>query len=146
VSGGEVSGLVVVMLGVAVTVGAARALRRGQQSAAWPTVSGVVVTSRVAVLGADDDWVRADVTYEYEVASRPYLGARIRFGYRGGPRRGSAEELVAAYPVGRPVAVHHDPLRLHESVLRPGKDPMARFGFVAGMLIVVAGFVVFASG
>ena len=87
--GGVVVGLITMVLGVVITVGSVRQSRRSKQSAAWPTVGGVVVMSRV--VEDDEGEYQADVTYEYEVAGCGYYGTRIRFGYCGGPRRGSAQ-------------------------------------------------------
>jgi len=140
--GGVVVGLMTMVLGVVITVGSVRQSRRSKQSGAWPTVVGVVVKSRVE---DDEGTYQADVTYEYEVAGCGYYGTRIRFGYCGGPRRGSAQELAAAYPVGRTVAIHYDPGGPKESVLQPGKDTET-FGLVLGMFFVVAGFAGVLSG
>ena len=95
------------------------------ESATWPTVSGVVVASRV-----EDRRISrgkssvpgylAVVEYTYELGGETYRKGNIAF--CSGPTEDQAAVLrfLAAYPVGHPVEVAVHPERPALSVLYPG--------------------------
>jgi hypothetical protein len=96
---------------------AAPAWRRARASASWPTAQGHVSSSqrfgtgRVAV---------PDIRYVYTVDGVDYAGRTVRFNFSWAYR--STMKALAAFPVGRSVCVHYDPMDPATSVLETGID------------------------
>lgn len=98
------------------------------KAAFWPVARGRIVASGAQ---AYRDWRTADrrrsrrtfyrssVVYEYEVNGRTYRGDRVTLGVMSSTLPGFARRTAARYPFGSEVAVHYDPARPSDSVLRP---------------------------
>lgn len=106
----------------------------GIASLTWPTAPGKIKSSRLAPFDADgiEKYV-AQVTYEYVVRGKTYLGDRLRFGTYAGTRQ-KAQEEVDKYPMGAQVDVHYAPRQPQTSTLEPGIAGMS-----AGGLAIAAG-------
>lgn len=105
------------------------AMYRGWASNGWPTVPGVVTTSRIETergtgsssnrTGSRDSY-HARVSYDYQVAGETYTGRRVHAGEYGTADTAHAEEVIGSYPLGAEVVVHHHPRRPGDAVLEPG--------------------------
>lgn len=103
-------------------------------SLTWPTAEGTIKSSRVATHDADgDEMYLAQVTYEYVVRGKTYLGDCLRFGAFAGTRQ-KAQNEADKYPVGARVEVHYAPRQPQTSTLEPGIH-----GFSAAGLAIAAG-------
>ncbi len=94
-------------------------------SADWPVVKGTVLRSRVAETTISKGKSRvqafeAMVEYGYSVDGQSFRGDLVQFCYRPSQKRSLAEELVARYPPGAPVAVSHHPAAPGLAVLEAG--------------------------
>jgi hypothetical protein len=99
---------------------------RARASMAWPTVPGVVETSKV-----EERWSKSGtfyklaLSYRYDVDGNSYEGDTVEFG----PARVTAQELIEGlaqkYPAGQKVTVHYDPDDPATAVLETS-DEMAR--------------------
>jgi len=104
-----------------------RAWQIRQASPARPTTEGEILVSRAYPLNESHDgagtptrqWL-VEVTYRYSVAGQTYTGDRLRAFVPPLSDEASARALIAGFPVGARVPVHHDPERPERSVLIPG--------------------------
>jgi uncharacterized protein DUF3592 len=99
---------------------------RAAASRNWPTVPGVVETSKVERRqGRWAAFYKLALGYRYEVDGRRYAGDTVQFG----PARVTAWELIESladkYPAGAQVTVHYDPDDPGSSVLETA-DEMAQ--------------------
>jgi len=92
-------------------------------SAAWPTTTGRIVTSRVDD-ARDSKGKRsysASVNFTYNVLNHEYLSDQI---WAGGGYSSSSkpahEQVVSRYPVGSEVPVYYDPQKPQQGILVPG--------------------------
>lgn len=123
-SGGSFYYSFLLILGVVIAVPQAtwlilsgfRARRRAATSPGWPTTAGRVTESEV--IRSRSFWTRylistyrASVAYEYSVAGTSHIGRVVEFGLGSLWQSSEADAIVAAYPVGAKVTVHHDPER-----------------------------------
>ncbi len=97
-----------------------------RESLGWPTVAGVVETSKVVssrhnTKGGHRTSHSAQVEYVYEVNGAPHTGSRVSFRVAS---EGEADAIatVARYPAGTPVQVHYDPADPTLSVIDAGDD------------------------
>lgn len=82
-----------------------------EQSQSWPSTAGIVLKSRVEVLGGEYTSVIPRVLYEFEVAGQVYQSGKIRPGdgtFTSYPS-GDAYEIVDKYPIGSAVVVYYNP-------------------------------------
>ena len=88
----------------------------------YPTTQGIVVETDLECISLDEGGTyRPSIRYSYSVAGKEYTGNRRRYEEEGfGPR--TARRIVDAYPMGRPVEVHHAPRDPADSVLRVGLE------------------------
>ena len=98
-----------------------RNLLHSAQSTSWPKVSGVITKSEVVWdLRGKEVRYSADVAYDYEVRDKPYHGSSVRVGNMTTKGKADAEQIVARFPAGRPVAVYYNPDDPSETCLIPG--------------------------
>ncbi|MGJ8656430.1 MAG: DUF3592 domain-containing protein [Akkermansiaceae bacterium] len=92
-----------------------------KESESWPSVKGVVLTSKVSV-NSDSDGTTygADVTYKYVVDKQRYEGDRVAFGEVSTSSRNRAQKIVKRYRKGKKVAIFYDPNEPEVSVLEKG--------------------------
>ena len=78
-------------------------------SQSWPSTGGRIETSRLSVRGSAGrrgNYIRADITYSYQVGTDSYLGSRIGIAGTGSGLR-TERALVSRYPVGATVPVYY---------------------------------------
>lgn len=82
-----------------------------EQSQSWPSTAGIVLKSRVEVLGGEYTSVIPRVLYEFGVGGQNYQSEKIRpgDGYLTSYPSGNAYEIVDKYPVGTAVEVYYNP-------------------------------------
>jgi Protein of unknown function (DUF3592) len=141
-------GLLFFAIGLLLLYVAIRARRRAKAAMAWPSVPGRIVESRVESYQTTNDqekWVtayRPRIAYQYAVNGAPYQSHKIDVG--GVARK--AEQVVAAYPVGREVPVYVNPANPAEAAL----ERSTAKGYVVMMVMSVPfmglGLVVAAAG
>lgn len=92
------------------------------QALSYPIVTGTITSSEVeSSTDSDGTTYRPLIKYTYVVDDTRYDGNRYRYGQMGTNDR-SAERIVALFPVGKQVAVHHSPSNPAEAVLRVGLE------------------------
>lgn len=117
-----------------------RLLDRAERSAKWPAAEGVVISSEIRSQldkGKRKYW--AAVSYEYDVEGNKRSGSTISFGDYRSTSRHEFEAIVARYPVGKKVAVFHDPAAPETSVLEPGVTFATRIPLIVGLVFSVLG-------
>jgi len=131
-------------IGVLIAYGTLRTRVKVAASRRWPTVTGTVLVSEVAVQssrntsGQPIKIYSADIPYEYKVGDKYCTGDAVKLGGSiETSRRDSFEALVVRYPVGRKVRVYYDPSDPVTAMLEPGE-----LGGVFNMMMVALGFVV----
>jgi hypothetical protein len=129
-------------LGVALTAALVRAQMwlsaRRQAAARWPTVQGVILSSRFTYhrrknRDSDDHW-ELKVLYRYRVRGQDYESDRVQWG--GNLRAQSEREtdrLLAAYPEGGAVKVYYRSDKPDVAVL----DPLTNSGSVVLLVLIV---------
>lgn len=110
------------LVGIACLVIAHRTKQRGRESANWPTVTGIVLSSQLAE-DSDSDNRRlygASIRYGYSVAGKSYESDRVKWGgdYKTSTG-GWARKQIEKYPVGAQVKVHYDGSKPEVAVLEP---------------------------
>lgn len=118
-----------------------------EASVRWPSVEGIVTASEVSAsrytapgqARRDETTYRPDVTYTYQVDGQDYTGHRVS--YRASGDRKSAEEVVARYPAGKVVQVHHDPKAPGTATLEVGSETTTGILLQAGWLFVGLGLI-----
>lgn len=121
----------------------------------WPVAPGVVVSAYVGagyvegtamVTGHLQDRGRhyhtPVVQYRYTVGAQEYEGNRLRFGWLTCRTNAEAQRILAAYPVGRQLAVRFDPANPAESVLEvAAANSNAMVGIICGAGAMAFGLV-----
>lgn len=80
------------------------------ESRSWPTVPGVVLSSRVDQRVTEDDTLHSlVVSYSYKVGGQSYQGDVLAFAPQWMPDKAEIEALARKYPANAPVEVHVDP-------------------------------------
>lgn len=115
-------------------------------SRSWPTVPGVVLTSRMEQRLTRDGMLHAlEVTYSYRVGDRGYLGEGVAFGPHWIPDRSKVEELARKYPAKAAISVHVDPDDPEISVLETDAElagqNMWRVWICVGVPLVATAFI-----
>ncbi len=109
------------------------------RSASWPTVEGVVLTSKLEMHeGNKGATYSARITYDYQVKGRHYDGRRLAFGALASST-GYAQGILDRYPVGGKVRVYYDPRDPGEAVLEPGLHGGTWVCFGVGTVFVLTG-------
>ena len=99
-----------------------RAVAAARETAAWPSVRGVVTRAGIVETAPGGRYL-PDVTYAYAIAGREYVGDRVRVSARRSLTRRAAERAAGEFAAGEPVRVYYDPEDPRRSVLRPGAEP-----------------------
>ncbi len=90
----------------------------------WPHVTGTVISSVARsklMRGRHGEFIThwPEGRYEYVVGHRRFVGDRIRFLHKGMSET-ETRQVVAAYPIGKSVAVYFDARNAASAVLEPG--------------------------
>lgn len=106
----------------------------------WPRTYGVILSSKVMTThGSESDTHKPVVTYRFSAGGPEIIGDQVCFGSKDvGWSGGWAKRVVARYPVGATVSVHHDPEDPKTAVLEPGVRPI----LIGNILISLTFFVV----
>jgi hypothetical protein len=135
--------LVFIAAGVALAIWGWSILERARASAAWPTMTGTVVSSDVRSERTPGKGVTywPEVHYEYVVDGTTYSSNRIRFGEYGTDRAQPARAIANRYRTGDAVVVHIDPEDPARAVLEAGAG-WSSYGILGGgVLFLVVGIV-----
>ena len=131
-----------IVVGAGIALFAGYSLIVGARSEHWPRAIGTIVSSAVSEQ-TDNKGVTmytAEIRYRYSVHGQELIGDNVKFGGQLSLDASSrAANVVAKYPVGATVPVSYDPDRPSRAVLEPGKNPLAWFGIVFGMIFLVVG-------
>jgi hypothetical protein len=117
--------IAVVFLGIALWVFRSVRARR-----TWPVTRGTITDTAIRqnVSVSDDEesvtFVPV-VEYRYQVGTAAYASSGIGFGEVGYGAIGSAEKVLAQYPIGSAVDVHYNPAKPGETFLKPGGGVIA---------------------
>ena len=100
---------------------------RARASRTWPTVSGLVQSSKIErrLTGLPMLVYKLALSYSYHVAGNAYEGDTVQFGPKYVKARAMIEALAEKYPPGVAVTVHYDPSDPGTSVIETS-DEMAR--------------------
>ena len=100
----------------------ATAVYRQVAAAGYPTVDGVVTTSKVVVVPRGHRSTTAPkITYAYQIGNKKYIGDRYRYG-QGSTSDGNVRQVVDQFPIGRRVMVYYSPDDPSDSLLHTGID------------------------
>ena len=147
-------GLIAAAMGVWMLWWSLSTTARIRASASWPAADGEIIRSVVARDssrirgGGYNHYFRAEITYRYQVAGKPYESDTFTFGTSHTfHTQAEAEAEVAFYAVGRHVEVRYDPSDPATSSVRPGTVPdtfklitwMAAAFALAGMISLLSG-------
>ena len=127
---------------------------KAHHSPGWPSVTGRIVSSEVAVAsqsehGQQRTAFRAVITYAYQVDGNDFQDVRVAFGGYGNSAGtiASYDESAARadadrFPPSAPVKVYYNPRNSGDAVLEPGASHMNRSGLIAS-IVSLAGAIVF---
>jgi hypothetical protein len=113
-------------------------LQDARASVSWPTAEGVVSSSEVdhSTDAEGGDSYSPEVTYQYQVDGQNLANNQIKFGENSYSSRRKAEEIAAAYPVGKQVTVYYEPERPDNAVLEPGVSAGSYIVLGIGVLFI----------
>jgi hypothetical protein len=136
--------LLFLLVGVSALLPGVNTLRNARISKEWPTTSGTITFSQVAI-STDEDGTTyyADVRFKYVVNDRWYTADTVHFGeYSSGS--GRAEEIVARYPPESRVTVYYNPDSPQTAVLEPGVTIGAYLTILVALsFFIVPGIIIF---
>ena len=137
-------GIILVIFGVSLFLPARAARKKDEARQAWPTEKGTVMSSEAVAqppytrMGKEIIQYDAVVKYQFRSAGQMHFGSGVSY-----PRhlftKEEAEAIVARYPAGATVTVHHNPDDVRESYLQIEK--MGR-NFRGSIAVIAAGVVV----
>lgn len=116
-------------------------MAEGVRAKRWPAADGRVRSSGV-IRTVDTEKGREKyapgVVYDYEVAGKPYRGARVTACDWSSTSKSACERVVAPYKAGAVLPVYYDPAKPERSLLEPGVPLFAAVGaacclFMAGI-------------
>jgi hypothetical protein len=111
------------VVGIVLIIKAVRDRKKAEASAVWPSTAGTVTESTIEeTYTRDEDGHREThfkpvVRYTYQVVGSSYTGNQIAFGGGSSSNYKSAQQTIAAYPVGAQVTVYYNPEKPEEAVL-----------------------------
>jgi hypothetical protein len=120
----------------------------GAASLNWPTAPGIIKSSKVATHDADGiEMYVAQVTYDYNVRGKTYVGDHLRFDAFAGSRE-KAQQDVDNYRAGMPVEVRYAPQQPQTSILEPGGASVSSAGLAlvgggAALLVLAIAVAIF---
>ncbi len=103
--------ILVAIIGIVLLCCGIKVQLQRHRSAAWPSVTGVVINSEKKNDTTTDGGIcyRPQVVYAYEVAAKKYVGDRISFLDSGTGQGFKVDSILARYPKGQSVTVFYDP-------------------------------------
>jgi len=111
----------------------------GWASNSWPTVLGVVTTSKIETEqmssggnSSSRQSYHARVYYDYAVGGESFSAKRVSFGEYGTGDAEHAKGVLGRYPAGAEVEVHYDPDDPAVAVLEPGLHDLPWFYLALG--------------
>lgn len=136
------AGLLIIVLGIIFEALLAITGAPQDQAVNWPTVAGQVV--EVAVRTKDSSGATlsapvAQVNYRYAVGGVVYTGSQ------GIHRFTTAEEALAAFPIGRTLVVYYNPNAPLQSLIEPQAAGSPRQPLLSGPRTLLLGSACFAS-
>lgn len=146
-SGREIVGVILLLLGTGLFLGAAILFARARSASRWASAEGRITSSRLEGDTTTDgsgltQMFRLHLTYEYEVGGRKLLGKRREFGESmfGWMRSHDLmRRLQESYPEGRVVTVYYDPGHPERCTLSRTVDD-ARFRQLLVVAAIIAAF------
>lgn len=95
-----------------------------KESVNWPTTEAVVSSSNVRRdwdknNGAPKTTYWFEISYNYEIEGKTYLGKRYTF--QGGPSfntKSLADALLAEFPIGKKITIYYQPDNPQEAVIK----------------------------
>jgi hypothetical protein len=116
-------GVVIVVFGVSLFFPARTARKHDQIREAWPTAKGTVMSSEVVPqppivtkVGKEIRQYDVSVKYQFRSGGQLHFGSAVNY-----PRylydQSTAEKIVARYPAGTEVTIHHNPEDVRECYL-----------------------------
>ncbi|MFY1825954.1 DUF3592 domain-containing protein [Myxococcus fulvus] len=96
-------------------------VRRQAQSASWPTAQGTITSSEVESVRSNKSTTHGlKLAYTYSVDGQQLEGHKYRIMTSRSGDLEEAQALVARFPVGARVTVHHEPGQPSEAILQAG--------------------------
>ncbi len=143
--------VILLAIGIGLIGWGVQLLRKAKESEHWPTASGEIKLSEVE-RRVDNDGKRSvkyypNVVYDYTVSGRTYTSncvSSINFGTTS--PKGHALETTRKYRVGRKVKVYYNPDDNSSAVLQPGVTLVNYMPMLVGVVMMVAGAVIYISG
>jgi len=120
-------------------------VQKAEASDSWPTTQGLITESYVKHSYDDDDGntYSAEITYEYIVKGRQYIGNQTTSLEVSTNRRSDAEAIVEKYKQGHSVLVYYNPTAPKEALLEPGVQSMTWLLAILGGAFVLVSCTVF---
>lgn len=116
------AGLLLAIVGVAMTVRAHRLIALHRRVLRWPSVPGIVVRSELREkTDGDGTSYRTDLACSYSIGGHRFTTTRHTEGMSFSQPEQSARSLVAAFPVGKSVEIRVDPADATDGVLVTSK-------------------------
>lgn len=141
-------GVPLALFGLALIAFAVMNARRASAAAAWPSVPGTILVSRLTSgevsSGDDSSTTRYDVKleYEYAVDGQTHRGKRLAFGSVGSTDRAAVERHLTRYPEGAKVEVFYDPRDPKAAVLEKRASGQNLMAIVMGVVVIATGVAV----
>ena len=138
------AGCVVLALAPGQNAKAKRLGERAEQAKEWPTISGTVITSRVAKASSSESYF-PEISYRYAYLGKQYQSDQVFLGQVTFNEPAEARQLVAQAVPGQPVNVRVNPLLPSDAVLsRKGdvtsdSEATAIACFVLGPIFILLG-------
>ena len=136
---------VFIVLGLILVIVSITSKKKAKAAQSWPTIPGVILSSRVDIhTSRDSDGDRNTtyepvVAYQYTIMGRDYTSSRIAFGSNTFSRKKS-DEIIARYPVSQPVMVHYNPDKPEYAALETEVQG-GTAGLVLGIILIAVGIV-----
>jgi Protein of unknown function (DUF3592) len=130
-------GLILLLVGVALSINTVRQLKQAQASNKWPSISGSITSAFVDVETKTERVQNSGRKHSYRTRTRTTYTPKIQFAYAVGGAsyssdqrviggnagfgsREAADGVIEKYPLGRTVTVYYDPADPKDGVLEPG--------------------------
>jgi hypothetical protein len=139
-------GVLILVFGISLFLPARAARKQDQVREAWPTAKGTVMSSRVVAqpplvskMGREILQFDVDVKYQFRSGGQLHFGSAVMY-----PRylfsKDEAERIIARYPAGAEVTVHHNPEDTRECYLEIQKT--AKNYGASIVMMVIGGLVI----
>ena len=85
-----------------------RAMNLAAESMAWPSTTGIVISSELIGVGRYKNQTAARIRYQYKVNGQEYVSERVGYTYDGTIYTyGEGERYISKYPANQPVTVFY---------------------------------------